>query len=47
MEQNNKIIEVYESCGMTFYQKKGDACSSRDIIELAKLINEGWQIKIK
>jgi hypothetical protein len=45
-ESKNKIIEVYESCSMSFWKKKGDACSSRDIIELAKLINDGWQIKI-
>ena len=43
----NKVIYVYESCNMTFWLKKGDMCSSRDIIELAKLINDGWQIKIK
>jgi hypothetical protein len=46
-EAEKGIIEVYESCGMTFWQKKGDVCANRNIIELVKLIKEGWEVKIK
>lgn len=43
----DKTIEVYTSCGITFWMKKGDSCSSRDIMELALLVNDGWTLVIR
>lgn len=40
-----KIIKVMESDKMTFWRKKGEEGWSRDIVELSKLIKEGWRFE--
>lgn len=41
---NQGEIEVFREGEFTFWKKKGAMCASRDIVELAKLIKEGWKI---
>jgi hypothetical protein len=44
-ETEEKIIEVMEDDKMSFWKKKNEMCWGRDIIELSKLIKEGWKFK--
>ena len=45
LKEDEKVIEVLKDDGFTFWKKKGEMCWSRDIVELSKLIKEGWRFK--
>ena len=44
MKIKEKIIQVMKD-QVTFWKKKGEQCWSRDIIELSKLIKQGWRFE--